>query len=232
MDEPLLLAALPAHELDRLSRHLEPVVLEFEHVLIEPDQPIQHVWFPVDCVTSTIITMENGAAIEVGIMGNEGLVGIQLFLGEERTNSQTLVQVAGRALRMRAADFRREVMERPGPLAPLIGRYVHAFLAQVSQTAACNRLHETDERLSRWLLMIHNRVQTDEFSLTHEFLASMLNAGRPRVSTAAKVLQRAGLIDYARGKIRILDREGLEASTCECYGIIQKLFDRLYESTR
>jgi CRP-like cAMP-binding protein len=231
MKKNLLLSNIPARERKRLEGFLEPVSLELRVVIQAEDKPITHVCFPLDFVASTVIEMEEGGVVEVGVTGNEGLAGIQLFLGEETTNTTTFVQVPGDGLRMGADDFRKQVMGKGGPLHDLLHRYTHAFLAQLSQTAACNRLHPLDQRLCRWLLMTHNRVRRDEFPITQEFMGQMLGVRRPTVSTTAAILQKAGLVSYSRGRMKVLDREGLEKGACECYRTILKHFDRIYGET-
>jgi CRP-like cAMP-binding protein len=205
--------------------------MKFRDAMHDKDTPIRHVYFPINFVTSTVIEMEGGEIVEVGVVGNEGLAGIELFLKEERTNSTTFAQIPGEGLRMSAADFKKQVMDNGGPLRDLLHRYTHAFMAQISQTAACNRAHPLDQRLCRWILMSHNRVQNDEFLLTQEFMGQMLGVRRPTVSTTANILQKAGLISYSRGRLKVLDRVGLENGTCECYRTIVKLFDRIYGET-
>jgi CRP-like cAMP-binding protein len=165
------------------------------------------------------------------VIGNEGLVGIELLLQEEMSSSTTFAQIPGEGLRMKAADFKKHVINEGGPLYDLSHRYTHAFMAQLSQTAACNRAHPLDQRLCRWILMSHNRVQNDEFPLTQEFMGQMLGVRRPTVSTTAAILQKAGLVSYSRGRLKVLDRAGLEAGTCECYRTIVQLFDRIYGDT-
>jgi CRP-like cAMP-binding protein len=231
MKKNLLLSNIPAGERERLGRFLEPVSPKLREVLQEEDKPITHVYFPLDFVGSTVIEMEGGEMVEVGITGNEGLVGIQLFLGEETTNTTTFAQIPGDGLRMKAGDFKRHVIEQGGPLHDLLRRYTHAFLTQVSQTAACNRLHPLDQRMCRWILMTHNRVQRDEFPITQEFIGQMLGVARPTVSTTAAILQKAGLISYSRGRMKVLDRKGLEDGSCECYRSIVGQFDRVYGET-
>ena len=227
--ENLLLASLPEAERERLSPYLHPVVLEFEQVVIEPNQEITDLYFPYDAITSTIQDMNNGDSVETGLMGVEGLVGIQLWLGARTTPTRTLVQVAGQAHHMRAADFNRHVRETDSPLNDLCGKYAHAFLVMTSQTAACNRLHPIDERLCRWLKLIHNRVGRDDFPIRQDFVAQMLGVHRPTVSTAASMLQQAGLIKYSRGQLRILDADGLRNGSCECLEIIEKQFEKIFE---
>jgi CRP-like cAMP-binding protein len=229
MAENLLLAALPEAERERLDPFLEWVEMELEETLIEPEEPIENMYFPFDLVTSTIQEMEDGSIIETGLMGIEGLVGIQLWLNVERTPTRTLVQVPGRAQRMKADDFRREVMEKPSPLNQLVAKYVHAFLIMTSQVAACNRLHPIDERLCRWLKLVHNRIRRERFPMTQEFLAHMLGVHRPTVSTAANMLMKAGLIEYKRGKMRIIDSEGLAAGSCECLELMEAQFDKVFD---
>jgi CRP-like cAMP-binding protein len=227
MPENLLLASLPEPEIQRLQPFLEPMEMPEATVLINPDEPIEYVYFPETCVTSTLQELSDGSTVEAGLMGVEGMVGIQVWLHERQTPSKTLIQVGGRALRMDADDFIREVMETNSPLNGLVARYTHAFLIMTSQVAACNRLHEVDARLCRWLKMIHNRVNRDEFLLRQEFISQMLGVHRPTVSIAAKLLQKAGLIDYSRGKMRILDPEGLRNGACECYSLIEGQIARL-----
>lgn len=228
MRENLLLASLPAQEKRRLEPFLKSVELQDGTVLIKPEQPIENIYFPETCVTSTLQELSDGSTVEAGLMGVEGMVGIQVWLHADRTPSKTLIQVSGRAQKMDVEDFKREVMETNSPLNDYVARYTHAFLVMTSQVAACNRLHEVEPRLCRWLKMIHNRVDRDEFDLRHEFIAEMLGVHRPTVSIAAKLLQKAGLIDYSRGRMRILDPEGLKNGACECYTLIEGVVARLY----
>lgn len=227
MPENLLLASLPDKEKKRLEPFLSSVDMPDEMVLISPGQPIENIYFPETCVTSTLQELSDGSTVEAGLIGIEGMIGIQVWLHERQTPSKTLVQVSGRAQRMDTEDFIREVMETASPLNDYVARYTHAFLVMTSQMAACNRLHEVEPRLCRWLKMIHDRVDRDEFGLRHEFIAEMLGVHRPTVSIAAKMLQKAGLIDYSRGRMRILDPEGLKNGACECYSLIQGQVARL-----
>jgi CRP-like cAMP-binding protein len=229
MKENLLLAVLPRKERERLEPHLEPVTYDQGDVLIEPDEPIKNILFPYDLVTSTIQVMSDGTALEVGLMGIEGMIGVQFWLHQKSTPTKTLVQVPGSGLLMKASVFKREVMEKPSPLNELIASYIHAFLVMTSQVAVCNRMHEMDERLSRWLLLIYNRAQREEFPLTQDFLAMMLGAHRPTVSTAANILQKAGLIRYSRGNLKILDPKGLEQGACECLPLMEAQFDKIFD---
>ena len=229
MAENLLLANLPREERERLDPFLDEVYLEFKQVLIEPNQPIEHLYFPYDAVTSTLQELSDGSSIETGLMGIEGLIGIQLWLRARTTPSRTLVQLPGRAHVMRADDFIREVMNCPSPLNVMIGLYTHAFLTMTSQVAACNRLHAVDVRLCRWLALVQNRVRRDEFPMRQEFLAYMLGVHRPTVSIAASMLQKAGLISYSRGHMHILDSKGLRDGACECLEIMESQFDRIFD---
>jgi DNA-binding transcriptional regulator YhcF (GntR family) len=227
-EENLLLASLPDAERERLSLYIKPVVLEFQQVLIEPNQPITDIYFPYDAITSTVQEMSDGDSVETGLMGIEGFVGVQLWLRSPTTPTRTLVQVAGKAHHMRAADFIRYVRDADSPLNELCAKYSHAFLVMTSQTAACNRLHPINERLCRWLKIVHNRLRRDEFPLRQEFVAQMLGVHRPTVSTAANMLQQAGLITYSRGQMRVLDAEGLKNGSCECLEIIEKEFEKVF----
>lgn len=228
-EENLLLASLPEAERERLSPYLREVTLDFQQVLIKPNEEITDMYFPYDAITSTIQEMSDGDSVETGLMGIEGLVGIQLWLHAPTTPTVTVVQVAGRAHHMHASDFVRHVRDTKSPLNELCAKYAHAFLTMTSQTAACNRLHPVNERLCRWLKLVHNRVRRDEFSLRQEFVAQMLGVHRPTVSTAANMLQQAGLIKYSRGQMRILDEEGLRNGSCECLEIIENEFDKIFK---
>jgi CRP-like cAMP-binding protein len=228
MADNLLLTALSRTERERLRKFLEPANMHAYDVLIEPDKPITHVYFPIDCVTSTVQEMSDGSVIEVGLMGIEGFIGVQFWLRSRATPTRTLVQVEGRAYRMRSDTFMSEVMQTKSPLNDWIARYTHSFLSMTSQTAACNRLHQLDERLCRWLKMIHDRVQRDSISLRQEFIAQMLGVHRPSVSVAANILQKAGFIRYSRGQMEILDSKGLQDGACECYELMEKEMARLF----
>jgi len=200
--------------------------MALKKVLYEPYKPIQYVYF-IDCgVVSLVSIMEDGATVEVGTIGNEGMVGLPLFLGAGTTPHQTFVQVPGTATRIQAEVFKR-VVSPNSFLHSLLQQYTQALFNQISQSAACNRLHSIEERCCRWLLMTHDRVESDQFELIQEFLAQMLGVRRAGVSVVAAMLQQAGLIRYSRGKMNILDRAGLEAGSCECYAIVKREFDRL-----
>lgn len=215
-----LLAALPHGEYLRLSTGLEPVTLTFGKVLYEPGDPIRHVYFPNDSLVSLLTLADGHLPLEVGLVGREGMLGIPLALGIEVSPVRALVQGAGDALRMSAARFRK-AFRLSRSLQRELHRYTHLLMVQVSQTAACNRFHVVEARLARWLLMTRDRVASEQFRLTQEFLAHMLGVRRVGVTTAASALQRRKLISYSRGNIRILDQSGLEAASCRCYEIVK-----------
>ena len=216
-----LLAALPGRNYRRLLPGLEPVVLNFGDVLYEPGEKMRHVYFPGDSLVSLLTLVDHRMALEVGMVGREGMVGLALALGAQASPVRALVQGSGNAMRMTSARFSREIRASPR-LREGVHHYANALLAQVSQTAACNRFHVVVARLARWLLMTRDRVGSDEFRLTHEFLGHMLGVRRVGVTAAARTLQARKLIEYRRGKIRILDGKGLEAVACECYAVVNK----------
>lgn len=221
-----LLAQLPPQEYERLSIHLEHVTLALGDVLHYPQEPVTHVYFPTSGTVSVIATFEDGGGVEVGVVGNEGMFGLNVVLGSLTTPHEAIVQLAGGAYRTPASVIREE-FKKGGQLHDLILRYTQAFIIQLGQTAACNRSHPIGGRLARWLLMSHDRAVSDELHLTHEFIANMLGTRRAGVSEAAGKLQNDGLIRYSRGHIQIIDRKGLESITCECYPIVKREFDRL-----
>ena len=223
-----LLAALPAEELERLLPDLEHIPLTIGDVLYTPDDPIRYVYFPNNGVVSILNTLGERLSIEVGMVGKEGLVGIPIFLGVDMAINQAVVQVPGDAMRM-VADTFRDAVKRDGPLHDLLHLYTYALLTQMSLSIACNRFHNVEKRFSRWLLVIHDRLDSDEFLLTQEYISRMLGAQRPHVTTAAGALQKAGLISYRRGRIAILDRDGLEKSSCGCYRNGKENFDGLFK---
>ena len=226
-----LLAALPLEEYERLLPNLETVSLNFKQVLYNVNEPIEYIYFPKNCLASLLTIMENGEAVEVGTVGNEGMVGLPVFLGADTIPGQAFCQIPGDGMRMRADVFKREVT--PGtPLFNLLQRYTQALFNLIAQSAACNRLHSIEERLCRWLLMTHDRVGADQFPLTQEFMGQMLGVRRASVSMAAAILQKAGFVRYSRGKMTICDRAGMEDSACECYGIVKAEFDRLLGGNR
>lgn len=215
-----LLAALPTKEYQRLLPEMEHVSLVFGDVLYESGDIIRHVYFPEDGIISLLSTVESRKVLEVGIVGNEGVAGVTVILGVRASLNRGLVQSGGTAMRMKTTVLQRE-FTRDGALQKLLHRYIHALLAQISQSAVCNRFHMVDARLARWLLMTHDRVKSDEFRLTQEFLSHMLGVRREGVSKAAGALQKQKFINYSRGYITILNRAGLEAATCECYWIVR-----------
>lgn len=221
-----LLSLLPAKDSERLRRHMEPVALEYRQSLYRPNKPIDAVYFIESGVGSLVNTMADGRAAEVGTIGNEGLVGLPIVFGDDRAPTGVYIQVPGAGLRIAAPLFRKELASSQSMQAVLL-RYAHAFFNQVAQSAACNHFHTLEQRCCRWLLMTHDRMPTDEFLLTQEFLAMMLGVQRTGVTKAAGALQRAGLITYNRGSVAILDRPGLKRLSCECYGVSKKEFDRL-----
>jgi CRP-like cAMP-binding protein len=220
-----VLAGISSKDYGSLDQ-LEPVVLRFGQILYEAGGRIRHVYFPIDSLVSLLTAVDKRRTLEVGMVGNEGMTGMPFILGMGVSGVRALVQGAGRALRMPAAPFRIE-FDRNEPLRQALFRYTYALMAQISQTAACNRFHEAEARLARWLLMTRERVGSDEFRLTHEFLAHMLGLRREGVTEAATALKRRGLIDYRRGKIQILDVKGLKASACSCYQTIRTVYERI-----
>lgn len=220
-----VLASIPTNEYRRLQTHLSRVRLAFGQVLYEPGKPIQYVYFPVDCLISLLTAVDKRRSLEVGMVGNEGMAGMSFILGMGVSGVRAIVQGGGYALRMPSAPFRTE-FDRNRPLQDALYRYTYALMAQISQTAACNRFHEAEPRLSRWLLMTKDRVGSDAFLLTQEFLAHMLGLRREAVTDAASELKRRNLITYSRGRIQILDVKGLKAASCSCYQIVKDVFDR------
>ena len=221
-----LLGLLKPEDYERLRPHLEAVSLDYRQSLYRANKSIDAVYFIESGVGSLVNTMANGQAAEVGTIGNEGLVGLPLVFGDERTPTSVYVQVPGAGLKMTATLFRKE-LARSASMQAVMLRYAHAFFNQVAQSAACNHFHSLQQRCCRWLLMTHDRMPLDEFLLTQEFLAMMLGVQRTGVSVAAGALQQAGLITYKRGNVAIHDRRGLKRLSCECYGVSKKEFDRL-----
>ena len=219
-----ILAALPKAEIARLWPHLSPVTLELRQPLM--DGNVGEAYFVEDGLASVVLTMENGTTVEVGVIGKDGVVGLPILLGADGMPGQTFIQVAGSGFRIKAELLKQE-FERPGELRRRVEKYVLANLLQSAQYAACNRLHPIAERLARWVLTCHDRIESDHMPLTHEFLAQMLGAPRTTVTLAAGTLHHAGLIDYSRGHVTIKNRAGLEEATCECYGVVRKEFQRL-----
>jgi len=224
-----LLTYLTQEDQELLLPFLEPVVLEYKRPLYNADERIEFVHFIESGVGSLVCTMADGQAAEVGTIGNEGLIGLPVLLGDNQAPSSMYVQVPGSGLRMRARIF-REQLEQSERMRAVLLRYTHVFFNHIALTAACAHFHSLEQRCCRWLLMTHDRMPSDTFLLTHEFLAMMLGVRRAGVSVAAGALQRAGLIRYHRGRITILDREGLEERACECYAVTKAEFDRLLGS--
>jgi len=221
-----LLRALPYAEAATLAPRLELVQLDQYHVCFRPDQPIESVFFPETAVVSFVSTFEDGRNVEVGTAGCEGMAGLSVFLGARTPMLSGFTQIPGTAWRMDAATFAARAAA-PGALHGLMLRYTQAFLIQISQTAACNAAHLVEERCARWLLMTHDRVERDDFPLTHQFLASMLNVRRAGVTLVMRALQDAGLVHCTRGHVTIVDRAGLEGVSCECYRVVRAHFARL-----
>jgi CRP-like cAMP-binding protein len=221
-----ILAMLPPEELDRLMPRLERLVPQFKAVLFDVDQPIDAVYFPEEAVVSVLGVMSDGSAVETATIGHEGMVGLPVFLGTDRTSAQAFVQITGSMLRMGAADFQAALREAPA-LTLALNRYTQALFTLVAQGSACNRMHTMARRCARWMLHTHDRVRHDEFPLTHEFLAQMLGVRRATVTEAMGAIQETGALSYQMGRVRVLDRRLLERESCECYAIIAREFDRL-----
>jgi CRP-like cAMP-binding protein len=221
-----LLTALPDAEWQRWLPQLEPVEMPLGQVLYESGGTLSHVYFPTTAIVSLLYVMENGASAEIAVVGNEGIVGISLFMGGDSTSSRAVVQSAGRGLRLKA-QILKEDFNRAGPVLHLLLRYTQALITQMAQTAVCNRHHSLDQQLCRWLLLSLDRLQGNELVMTQELIANMLGVRREGVTEGALKLQQAGLIRYARGHISVLDRDGLEKRSCECYAVVKKEYDRL-----
>jgi CRP-like cAMP-binding protein len=221
-----LLASLPAPEWQRIGPLLEAVDLPLGQVLYESGSKMSHVYFPVNAIISLLYVMADGASAEIAVVGNEGLVGIALFMGGETTPSRAVVQSAGQGYRLRAADIKAE-FNRSGPVLHLLLRYTQALITQMAQTAVCNRHHSLDQQLCRWLLLSLDRLSGNELVMTQELIANMLGVRREGVTEAALKLQKLGLIRYARGHITVIDREALEERVCECYRVVKQEYDRL-----
>ena len=226
-----LLAALPSAEFERLAAHLELVPLPLGEVLYEPGEQLLHAYFPTSAIVSLHYVMETGASAETAGVGNEGMVGISLFMGGDSTPSSAVIQTAGLAYRLETSRLQQE-FERAGLLQRLLLRYTQALITQMTQTAACNRHHTVAQQLCRWLLLTLDRLPSNELVITHELVASMLGVRREGVTEAAGKLQSAGFIRYRRGHITVLDRIGLESRVCECYAVVKKEIHRLLDDVR
>lgn len=220
-----LLRSLPPGVRLRFLRHLEPVELHFGQLLYEPERMIRHVYFPLDCLISLLSTVDDQRSLEVGMVGNEGMAGLPVVLGVARSGVRAIVQSAGSALRIPTERIQRELEIAP-QLRQALLRYACAFMTQMSQNAACNRFHHADQRLARWLLMTHDRIHADHFALTQEFIARMLGLRRAGITTSANALRQRGLIDYRRGRLRVLDGPGLERASCCCYRKVNAVLQR------
>jgi len=221
-----LLDALPAADYARVAPHLELVPMRLGEVLYEPGIKLRHVYFPTTSIVSLLYVMENGASAEIAVVGNEGMLGVSLFMGGDTTPSRAVVQSAGHGFRLKA-DLLKTEFGRFGPTMQLLLRYTQALITQMAQTAVCNRHHSVDQQLCRWLLLSLDRLRSNELSMTQQLIANMLGVRREGVTEAAGKLQDAGLISYRRGKIKVLDRAGLEKRTCECYQVVKREYDRL-----
>jgi CRP-like cAMP-binding protein len=221
-----LLDALPAAEFAQLESDLEPVSLPLGKVLYESGDKMTHIYFPTTAIISLLYIMENGATAEIGIAGNNGLIGIALFMGGETTSSRAVVQSAGNAVRMKGGKV-KELFALGGVFQDVLLRYTQSLMTQISQTAVCNRLHTVEQQLCRWLLINHDQMQSDKLVMTHDLIANMLGVRREGVSISAGNLQKRGLIKYVRGTITILNRPGLETACCECYQVVTDEYDRL-----
>ena len=224
--ENQLLAALPDPEWQRWQPQLERVEMPLGQVLYEAGTTLSHVYFPTTAIVSLLYVMENGASAEIAVVGNEGIVGISLFMGGDSTSSRAVVQSAGLGLRLKA-QIMKDDFNRAGPVLHLLLRYTQALITQMAQTAVCNRHHSLDQQLCRWLLLSLDRLQGNELVMTQELIANMLGVRREGVTEGALKLQQAGLIRYTRGHISVLDRDGLENRSCECYAVVKKEYDRL-----
>lgn len=227
--ENRLFRALPAREAKKLAARCEVLEMELRHTVFEAHRPSEYVYFPLIGVISIHTRMSKGVAVEIAAIGNEGMVGLEIFFGGNQSHASAFCQIPGRALRMEAEAFRRAVRASP-PLTAVLLRYAQALLAQISQASACNRVHSIEERCARWLLMSHDRMNGNRFELTQEFLGEMLGVRRAGVSVAASNLQRDGLIRYSRGRVEVVDRAGLERVSCECYAVIAREYERLIGS--
>lgn len=222
-----LLAALPAEVFDRLLPDLKPISMPLGKVIYESGVELEHVYFPIPgCIVSMLYVMKDGASAEIAVVGDEGMVGIALFMGGDTTPSRALVQSAGQAFQLNGQSLKKE-FERHSGLQLLLLRYTQALITQMSQTAVCNRHHSVEQQLCRWLLLSLDRLATNELTMTQELIANMLGVRREGVTEAAGKLQAKGLISYSRGRITVLDRPGLEALVCECYAVVKKEYDRL-----
>jgi CRP-like cAMP-binding protein len=225
-EQNALIAALPAMECERLAKDLELVPLTLGQVLYESGQTMSHAYFPIDCIVSLLYVMKNGESAEIAVVGNEGVVGIALFMGGESTLSRAIVQNAGHAYRLKAQVLKDE-FHSGGALSRVLLMFASALITQMVQTAACNRHHPVDQQLCRWMLLSLDRLSSSRISMTDKLIGNMLGLSAPEVTKATNLLQKAGLIHYNAGEITVLDRTGVENRSCECYGVVKKESDRL-----
>jgi len=221
-----LLAGITADEMTRLRPHLQPVTLTLGKVIYESGEKLDYIYFPTTAIISLLYIMESGATAEIGVVGNDGLIGIAIFMGGDTTPNRAVVQSAGTALKMSAQVMKNE-FTRGGAFHNQCLRYTQALITQISQTAVCNRLHSVDQQLCRWLLLSHDRLPSDRLIMTHDLIANMLGVRREGITHAAKRLQTAGYISYVRGDMTILNRKGLETNVCECYEVVRTEYERL-----
>jgi CRP-like cAMP-binding protein len=221
-----ILALLPQKEYARILPLMERVTLKPPDIVQEHGKPISHAYFPLECVMSLVVTMEDGSQVEAATVGNEGMIGVSLLMGGTESSVAAFAQIGGTALRISRDALRAEIAAG-GAFPELMRRYTEAYLTQIAQSCACNRLHSVEQRLCRWILMTHDRVGLDKLPLTQEFIAMMLGVRRPTVSLVAAMLQKAGFIHYSRGIIDVQDRAGLEAGSCECYAVVRHELERV-----
>jgi CRP-like cAMP-binding protein len=221
-----LLASLSAEDFENIRPRLEPLSFDLGAVLHESGDRMEYVYFPTTAIVSLLYIMENGATAEIGVVGNDGILGIELFMGGETTTNRAIIQSAGHAFRMRAKDMKTE-FTLGGAFQKLLLRYTQALIAQISQTAVCNRLHSVDQQLCRWLLLSHDRLDSDKLVMTHDLISNMLGVRREGVTLAAQKLAAKKLIKNVRGSITVLDRQGLEEAVCECYEVVNTEYNRL-----
>jgi len=228
LTDNLLLSVLTREQYRVLSPNLQPVRLELGQTLHTPDEKIRHVYFPSGSLISLLASLDNGDSVETGLIGSEGVVGTSIALGVDAGNSLALVQGGGMALRLPSSAL-PPFLANGGAFRQKTFEFINSLFAQTAQTAACNRVHSVSQRLARWLLLTHDRIEGDELELTHELIARMLGSRRAGVSVAANDLREAGLISYTRGRVTVIDRAGLEAASCECYRMVRSHFDRLVQ---
>ncbi|HEX5370765.1 MAG TPA: Crp/Fnr family transcriptional regulator [Dehalococcoidia bacterium] len=224
----LLLDSLSEDDFKSVEPYLERMSVKTMQVLVEPNEPISHVYFPVSCMISLVTLLDDGVTIESATIGNEGMSGMSVFHGLDASGSRSIVQMDGETLRMPTANLKKVLADAP-TLGLALGRYADALISMLAQSGACNGLHMVEQRFARWLLTIQDRVNREEFTITQEFLGQMLGSHRPTVTLAAGVLQRAGFITYHHGHVKVLDRSSLEEVACECYDIIRDLYSRTYD---